>query len=131
MPVRDIFCANPHIFSDKVSKFSLHCSQDSLFFPSNTITIILMNLFCTSCSWFDSSHLRQKSASRVRVESFGEVGSFFVLDSSSNLETRACNPLRRLAYALGNTSEIRALIGCFQVLIIIQTVGLFSHSNIV
>ena len=28
-----------------------------------------------------------------------------------NLETRACNPLRRLAEALGNTSE--SLIGCF------------------
>ena len=26
-----------------------HCLQGSLFFPSNTITIILMNLFCTSC----------------------------------------------------------------------------------
>jgi hypothetical protein len=48
-----------------------------------------------------------------------------------NLETRACNPLWRLAEALGNTSESRALIGCFQVLIIIQTVGLFSDSNIV
>jgi hypothetical protein len=31
----------------------------------------------------------------------------------SNLETRACNPLKRLAEALGNTSESRALIGCF------------------
>jgi hypothetical protein len=31
----------------------------------------------------------------------------------SNLETKACNPLRRLAEALGNTSESRALIGCF------------------
>ena len=41
------------------------------------------------------------------------------------------NPLWRLAEALGNTSESRALIGCFQVLIIIQTVGLFSDSNIV
>jgi hypothetical protein len=30
-----------------------------------------------------------------------------------NLEARACNPLRRLAEALGNTSESRALIGCF------------------
>jgi hypothetical protein len=48
-----------------------------------------------------------------------------------NLETRACNPLWRLAEALGNTSESQALVGCFQVLIIIQTVGLFSDSNIV
>ena len=30
-----------------------------------------------------------------------------------NLETRACNPLRMLAEALGNTSESRAQIGCF------------------
>jgi hypothetical protein len=33
--------------------------------------------------------------------------------SMRNLETRACNPLSRLAEALGNTSESRALIGCF------------------
>jgi hypothetical protein len=50
--------------------------------------------------------------------------------TKANLETRACNPLWRLAEALGNTSESRALIGCFQMLII-QTVGLFSDSNIV
>jgi hypothetical protein len=30
-----------------------------------------------------------------------------------NLETKACNPLRRLAEALGNSSESRALNGCF------------------
>jgi hypothetical protein len=30
-----------------------------------------------------------------------------------NLETKACNPLWRPAEALGNISEIRALIGCF------------------
>jgi hypothetical protein len=37
----------------------------------------------------------------------------FILGPRANLETRACNPLRRLAEALGNTSESRALIGCF------------------
>ena len=82
MPVRNIFYENPIYFLIKwVSKFSLF----TLFFPSNTITISLMNLFCTSCSWVDSSH--SKSESRVRVESFGAVDSsrvlsFFVLDSS-------------------------------------------------
>jgi hypothetical protein len=62
-------------------------------------------------------------------------GSQFVylakIDKKSNLKTRARNPLWRLAEALRNTSEIWALIGCFQVLIIIQTVGLCSDSNIV
>jgi hypothetical protein len=35
------------------------------------------------------------------------------INGNANLETRACNPLRRLAEALGNTSESRTLIGCF------------------
>jgi hypothetical protein len=46
MPVRNIFYANPIYFLIKFR--SSHSSQGSLFFP---ITIILMNLFCTSCSW--------------------------------------------------------------------------------
>ena len=48
MPVRNIFYANPIYFLIKFR--SSHCLQGSLFFPSNTITIILMNLLCTSCS---------------------------------------------------------------------------------
>jgi hypothetical protein len=92
MPVRNIFYENPIYFLIKwVSKFSLF----TLFFPSNTITISLMNLFCTSCSWVDSSH--SKSESRVRVESFGAVDSsrvvsFFVLDSSRVAENSDSSP---------------------------------------
>jgi hypothetical protein len=55
MPVRDMFYANPHSPNPAIYFLimfrSSHYSPDSLFFPSNTITIILMNLFCTSCSW--------------------------------------------------------------------------------
>jgi hypothetical protein len=42
-----------------------------------------------------------------------EVSFQLFLVQCYNLETRACNPMRRLAEALGNTSESRALIGCF------------------
>ena len=45
-----------------------YCSQDSLFFLSNTIVISLFYEF-------GSSHLRQKCTSRVRVESFGHADS--------------------------------------------------------
>jgi hypothetical protein len=75
MPVRNIFYANPIYFLIKFR--SSPCSQGSLFFPSNTITILLMNLFCTSCSWVET--FTAKSASRVRVESFGAVDSSRVI----------------------------------------------------
>jgi hypothetical protein len=50
---------------------------------------------------------------------------------SRNQSLQSSIPLWRLAEPLGNNRESRALIGCFQVLFIIQTVGLFSDSNIV
>jgi hypothetical protein len=36
-------------------------------FPTYSPIIFLMNLSWASCSWVDSSHLRQKSTNRVRV----------------------------------------------------------------
>jgi hypothetical protein len=42
---------------------------------SQSTTIFLINLSWTSYSSVESSHLRQKSTSRVRVESFGAVHS--------------------------------------------------------
>jgi hypothetical protein len=76
MPVRNIFYANPIYFLIKFR--NSHCLQGSLFFPSNTITIILIIYSVqvvaelTQQVESESSHL----GLLTRVE------SFFVLDSS-------------------------------------------------
>jgi hypothetical protein len=55
--------------------------QDRLF-PTYSTTIFLMNLFWTSCSRVDSSHLRQKSTSYSRIVWSCWLDSVFIFDSS-------------------------------------------------
>ena len=58
-----------------MENYSLFLQALSGLFPTYSTAIVLMNLSWTSCTWVDSSHLRQKSTSWVRVGSFGAVDS--------------------------------------------------------
>jgi hypothetical protein len=88
--------------------------------PIYSTTIFLMNLSWTSCSWVDSSHLRQKSTSWV--ESFGAVDSswdesFFVFASSRIAENCDSRPSK---WRLDSLQHCKADVGGFHELQLYQ-----------